>query len=88
MVITFSAEALVGAGATMRLGYSLDGAGCFPQAGPTFFSSSSPVAVSTAIHVIPLGSGAHTIQACFSAAQAGTMVRLLTRTLIAEGQTK
>ncbi|HEY7460325.1 MAG TPA: hypothetical protein VIC59_00435 [Gemmatimonadota bacterium] len=89
VVVTFSAEARVDPGTGMELGYSLDGGGCFKQAGPTAFSANQTAfyAVFTAVHVIPLGSGVHTIQACYRSAS-GNRVFLKDRTLIAEGRTK
>jgi hypothetical protein len=91
VVVTFSAEALVeDPGNVIELGYSLDGAGCFKQAGPTAFSNNASTffAVSTAVHVIPLGSGVHTIQACYRSVGSPRKVFLNDRTLIAEGRTK
>jgi hypothetical protein len=91
VVVTFSAEAHVnGPGVRMDLGYSLDGAGCFIQAGPTEFSANNvgQFAVSTAVHVIPLGSGVHRIQACFRSNSSLRFVELKDRMLIAEGRTK
>lgn len=89
VVVTFSAEALGNGFTTLELGYSLDGAGCFQQAGgPTDFSASQTnFGAATAVHVIPLGTGAHTIQACFRS-DTGNFVYLKDRTLIAEGRTK
>ena len=88
VVVTFSAEAAVASGNLMFLGCDLDGAGCFEQAGPTAFAlGHGEFATSTAVHVIPLGSGVHTIQACYRSAS-GNRVFLKDRTLIAEGRTK
>jgi hypothetical protein len=89
VVVTFSAEAAVASGNLMFLGYSLDGAGCFEQAGPTVFAlGHGEFATSTAVHVIPLGSGVHTIRACFKSANPSLVASLRVRVLIAEGRTK
>ncbi|HEY7461068.1 MAG TPA: hypothetical protein VIC59_04260 [Gemmatimonadota bacterium] len=88
VVVTFSAEARV-TGGSIELGYSLDGAACFKQAGPTAFSANEAgdYEAATAVHVIPLGSGVHTIRPCFRSLHAD-LVRLRDRVLIAEGRTK
>jgi hypothetical protein len=88
VVVTFSAEARV-LGGGMELGYDLDGAGCFKQAGPTAFSANAAddYEAATAVHVIPLGSGVHTIRPCFRSPNS-TAVLLRDRVLIAEGRTK
>ena len=88
VVVTFSAEARVVAGG-IELGYDLDGAGCFKQAGPTAFSANAAddYEAATAVHVIPLGPGVHTIRPCFRSPNS-TAVLLRDRVLIAEGRTK
>ena len=89
VVVTFSAQAKVGLGGWLELGYDLDGAGCFEQAGPTFFSANHEdiLAVSTAVHVIPLGRGVHTVRPCFRS-PTGHLGIPRVRVLIAEGRTK
>jgi hypothetical protein len=88
VVVTFSAEARTLLGG-IELGYDLDGAGCFKQAGPTAFSANAAddYEAATAVHVIPLGRGVHTIRPCFRT-PTGDFVRLRDRVLIAEGGTK
>ena len=87
VVVTFSAEAATEGNAGLDLGYDLDGAGCFKQAGPTAFQTGIIFETSTAVHVIPLGRGVHTIRACFRSNN-GLAVFLRDRALIAEGRTK
>ena len=86
VVIQFSAETFVNFGDQMNLDYSIDG-GVPVAIGPEFFSSDTHEATRTAIGVIKLGPGTHTIQPVISSVT-GSGVTVEIRCLTVEGQTK
>jgi hypothetical protein len=86
VIVQFSAETSVDPGATMGLDYKIDG-GSPIAIGPYFFSTDVGYQTRTAIGVIKLGPGTHTIQPVINAGGGGT-VYVYYRCLTAEGQTK
>ncbi len=91
VVITLSADARVSDSPDIfLLGFRVDGGLC-TGAGPQRFARSTLLETRTAVHVLSIGSGVHTIQPCWAKFDDGDglgSIDVIERTLIAEGRTR
>lgn len=87
-IVTLSMETVAGE-TTLRISYAIDGGSCSQQIGPEAIASDEDhAATHTAVVVIELGPGLHTIQPCFGSSDEGKVVRISDRCLIAECWTR
>lgn len=85
-IVTLSAEAFAD-GDSLFIGFSIDGGSCQEQVGPRFFITDEPeLEANTAVTIIELGKGTHTIQPCFLSDEGG-IVGISSRCLVVECKT-
>ena len=89
-IVTFSADVNTSVGGQVTLSYSIDDGLCSGDAviGPVFLLTNAAAQASTAVGVIELGKGIHTIQPCFRSSESGNTVTIGRRCLIVECWTK
>jgi hypothetical protein len=92
VVVTFSAVSQVGdPGDIFVLAFRIDNSlFCTATGGPLSFAGSTDVETRTAVHVLTVGPGTHTIRPCWRLNSDGTInpISVSSRSLIAEGRTR